>query len=114
DAIDHRSRVEFEIPGGVGLRKFRHQDGRFRTDMAAKGLAKAAIAAAGPPAILLRKNRARGRERMIAEAARGFIENDTGLFDDERRQGIFALPRAFEHVPAVDLASLQIAGFARN
>jgi hypothetical protein len=51
---------------------------------------------------------------VIAEVAPGGVEQDLGLVLKQRRQRIFATARCFEHVAAVDLPALQVAGLARH
>src|SRR6516225_1961152 len=82
--------------------------------MAAKGLAKATIGAAGPPVIVLRQDRPRRRKRVIAELPGRAVKNDARLIVAQWRQRIFAPARRLEHVAAVDLVALQIAGLARH
>src|SRR5215469_4039566 len=82
--------------------------------MAAKGLAKAAICAAGPPIIVLRQDRARCREWVIAELVGGSAEDHPRLVVAQWRQRIVAASRRFEHIAAVDLVTLHIAGLARH
>ena len=82
--------------------------------MAAERLAEAAIGAARPAVVGLRDDRARRRERVIAELLGAGFEQHAGLIDLQRRQRIFALARRLEHIAAVDLLALQIAGLARH
>ena len=51
-------------------------------------------------------------ERMVAEALRRVGHDGAGHALGQRRIGIFVLPRAFEHVAAVDDLAAQIAGLA--
>src|SRR5262245_11980401 len=82
--------------------------------MAAKGLAEAAIAAAGPAVIGLRDDCARRRKRVPAKLLGCLVEYDSGLIRRERRQRVLALARRLEHIATIDLLALQIAGPARH
>ena len=106
--------MQLEIAGRIGLGQLGDQDARLRADVAAERLAKAAVGAARPPLIRLREDRARRRKRMIAQLARAGFEEHARLIHEQWRQRIFAAARRFEHVAAVDLASLQIARLARH
>src|SRR5207248_3451428 len=113
-AVAHGAGDELEIAGRVGLRQFGDENARLGTDVAAERLAEAAIAAARSSLIRLRDDRARRRERVIAELARGRFEVLAGLIHLQRGQRIVAPARRLEHVAAVDLLSLQVAGLAGN
>src|SRR5262245_19024816 len=78
--------------------------------MAAECLAKAAIAAGGPAVVRLRDDRARRRKRMPAQLPGRFVKNDSGLVGRQRRQRILTLARRLEHIAALDLLALQVAG----
>jgi hypothetical protein len=51
---------------------------------------------------------------MVTELLRGGLEQDAGLILGQRRQRILALARCLERVAAVDPATPEIAGLARN
>src|ERR1700693_6462759 len=80
--------------------------------MAAVSRAKAAVAATRSPLVGFRDERARGREWVITELLGTLLENAGRGVDEQRRQRELALTRRLEDVAALDLASLQIAGFA--
>jgi len=82
--------------------------------MAAEGLAKAAIGAAGPPVIILREDRAGCGKRVVAELLGGAVKNDARLIVAQWRQRIVTAARRFEHIAAGDLVALDIAGLARH
>src|SRR5207247_88929 len=96
----------------IGLGQLGDEDARLGANVAAERLAVAAIGAGRPTVIGLREDRARRRERVIAELARRGFEQDGALVQAQRRQRVVATARRFEHVAAVDLFSLQVAGLA--
>jgi len=114
DAIAHRAGDQLEIAGRVGLGQLGDEDARFGPDMAAEGLAKAAIGAARPPLIVPREDRTRCRKRVMAELKGRVAKDDARLVVAQRRQWIVATPRRFEHIAAGDLVALHIAGLARD
>ena len=113
-AVTHCPRDQLEVAGRIGLGQLGDKDARLRTDVAAERLAEAAIGAGGPILIGFREDRARRRERVIAELARRGFEQHGALVQAQRRQRVVATARRFEHVAAVNLASLQIARLAGN
>src|SRR5262249_52118404 len=64
------------------------------------------------PFVGLRNDCARRREWVIAEFLRPRLEQHRRLVPLQRRQRIVALARRLEHIAAVDLIALQIAGLA--
>src|SRR5262249_1671667 len=63
--------------------------------------------------VVLRQDRARRRERVIAELPGRRLEVRPHLIHLQRRQRIVAAARRLEHIAAVNLAALQVAGLAR-
>ena len=115
DAVAHRAGDQLEVAGRVGLGQHGDQHARLRADVAAEapGRSRNRCSPAGP--LGLRDDRARRRERVIAELLASPSSNRSPrLIATQRRQRIFAPARRLEHVAAVDLASLQIAGLARH
>ena len=106
--------MQLEVAGRIGLGQLGDEDARLRADVAAERLAKAAIGAGRPSLIRLREDRARRRKRVIAELLAAASNRIAGLIHEQRRQRKLATARRFEHVAAVDLASLQIARLARH
>src|SRR5262249_12674947 len=80
--------------------------------MAAVGRAEAAIGAAGAALVRLGDDRARRRERVVAEVVCAFFKNARGIVDEQRRQRKFTLARRLEDIAAGDLLALQVAGLA--
>ena len=78
-AVAHGAGDQLEVSGRVRLRQLGDKDRRLGADVAAERLAEAAIAAARASVIRLRDDRARRRERVIAELARGGVEHDARL-----------------------------------
>src|SRR5262249_60932643 len=95
-----------------GLGQLGDEDARLGADVATERLAEAAIGAGRPIVIRLREDRARRRERMIAELARRGFEQDGALVQAQRRQRVVAAAWRFKHVATVDLFSLQVARLA--
>jgi hypothetical protein len=58
----------------------------------------------------MRQDRARRRERVIAELLGSGLEEDARLVHLERRQRIVALPGRLERITAIDLLPLQVSG----
>src|SRR5215813_9253670 len=79
-----------------------------------KAWQKPQIGAAGPPLIVLREDRARRRERMMAEFLGGIPEKDARLVVAQWRERIVATARRLEDIAAFELVALHIAGFARH
>src|SRR5205823_6514771 len=95
-----------------GFRQLGDEDARLRADEAAEGLAIGAVGTSRPPVVGARNDRAGRRERMQPDLAGAGVEQHAGLVEVQWWQRIFAGARRLEHVAAVDLAALQVAGLA--